>query len=566
MINSKMYFDVVINGNTYKIIETKVKPQKKGCAIATLQKIERVLKDNLTFSPDSANNSYVNFTKNELETTLIQQSYKIQKDYNKKQSKLFWIIRKIFSQKKLVAVYIERIRMLGFQMMESLPPELTAHVAKFLPVSIPLAQVSKQLSEFSKYAKLEKAREYGYKGQSCDEAVTYLKILFANLRLLCKSEIIPNIFHSYKGDGLEIDEEKTLENLKNLTTENLFYLFKDSKIYSAPHLSKFLLIIKDYWTISDCLTEDIKIAGSEALYTAANFGEKNIVEFLLHHKADPNVLTNEKDTPLHLAVMANKIDIVELLLKYGANPNIPDQNGDYLLSLAVNSGNSAMGEMLLKNGANPYIDVKHIIDEKTEIDTVEYGITHLLTEAVKREDTPIVELLLRYSDAPYVTDQTKIELLHHAVGKEALPIVKLLLDHGTPVNKLIKWKSALLLACEITHPNPEIVKLLLEHGANTNISTKKIPLLHQLILKGHDQIVELFLEKRPATCVNAVDITTIHSALKIAYQTKNIQIFNRLFEVSPKIALKICKGISDLATQERATDFVVLLREKLKKK
>jgi ankyrin repeat protein len=50
---------------------------------------------------------------------------------------------------------------------------------------------------------------------------------------------------------------------------------------------------------------------------------------LLEHKIDVNASSNEmKRTPLHEAVLSNKINHVKLLIKYGANPNLQDVDGN----------------------------------------------------------------------------------------------------------------------------------------------------------------------------------------------------------------------------------------------
>ena len=43
---------------------------------------------------------------------------------------------------------------------------------------------------------------------------------------------------------------------------------------------------------------------------------------LLSHKANPNIQTNEGDTPLHHAAFRGDRRMMNLLLKKGANPNI----------------------------------------------------------------------------------------------------------------------------------------------------------------------------------------------------------------------------------------------------
>lgn len=58
-----------------------------------------------------------------------------------------------------------------------------------------------------------------------------------------------------------------------------------------------------------------------ALHHAVNGKRTNIVKLLLEAKANPNLETQMKRTPLHLACLRRSIDIVKLLVQYGVNIN-----------------------------------------------------------------------------------------------------------------------------------------------------------------------------------------------------------------------------------------------------
>jgi FOG: Ankyrin repeat len=58
------------------------------------------------------------------------------------------------------------------------------------------------------------------------------------------------------------------------------------------------------------------------------------VSLLLSYKADPNIQTIEKKTPLHYAVVYKEPEIIKLLLKHEANPSIKDNSGQTPADLA----------------------------------------------------------------------------------------------------------------------------------------------------------------------------------------------------------------------------------------
>lgn len=62
--------------------------------------------------------------------------------------------------------------------------------------------------------------------------------------------------------------------------------------------------------------EDVDVVdldGNTALYYAAFHGNNSLVEFLLRHGANPNILCKE-DTPMHMAVRSQKNDVNSILI------------------------------------------------------------------------------------------------------------------------------------------------------------------------------------------------------------------------------------------------------------
>jgi len=95
------------------------------------------------------------------------------------------------------------------------------------------------------------------------------------------------------------------------------------------------------------------------LHTACSHGYEQIVELLLGSGADPNLI--EKHTglsPLHCASLRNHIGTAQLLLVEGANPNLLANNDTSSLYLASQNGHKDMVQLLLSNGADPDLVTK----------------------------------------------------------------------------------------------------------------------------------------------------------------------------------------------------------------
>ena len=80
-----------------------------------------------------------------------------------------------------------------------------------------------------------------------------------------------------------------------------------------------------------------------------------IIRLLLANNANPNIITNDKITPLHQAVLGGNTRVVELLLAAAADPNLslPSAfNTKSVLSYAVENNQSEIAQLLLEHGAS----------------------------------------------------------------------------------------------------------------------------------------------------------------------------------------------------------------------
>ncbi|MBN1392013.1 MAG: ankyrin repeat domain-containing protein [Sedimentisphaerales bacterium] len=256
------------------------------------------------------------------------------------------------------------------------------------------------------------------------------------------------------------------------------------------------------------------------------------------------------------AVEENKVALVRSLLDKGIGANIKDRHGTPLLLVSVARGYREMTEMLLNKGAD--VDIKddtRAISFKHKLikgsGEISYGGATALQVAAGKGYNDIVRLLLdKGADADISTDVIKsnavtkdgeqevsAELggtalnialavgkletaklllprtnnvntvcmkmmpLHYAIMHGRADIVKALLEKGADVNAvggdfdstplLLAIMSGLNDKC----PDPEIVKLLLEYGADANIKDKlgfiplQIACVHQRL-----EVMKLLLE------------------------------------------------------------------------
>lgn len=101
------------------------------------------------------------------------------------------------------------------------------------------------------------------------------------------------------------------------------------------------------------VTEIITPNGFTALHVASSFGHAQACQYLLEHKASPNVVQHSGASPLHFACQKNFVDVAEVLLRHDANPNMASFKGGITpLMMAGRFGSMQAARVLCANGAD----------------------------------------------------------------------------------------------------------------------------------------------------------------------------------------------------------------------
>ena len=247
--------------------------------------------------------------------------------------------------------------------------------------------------------------------------------------------------------------------------------------------------------------------GATALHWAINRDAgREIIELLLVSGAHPALVDTNGDTVLHRAV-ANFAgqEVIDLLLEHGADVEARNYTDTPVLTLAVGAGNGpAVIKALLTRGAevNPGKDTHGETPLSVAVGHAAYG-----------GNSKVIRILLKSgADATEKYYDEEITLLHryfyYLFGRGSSDsdafsnpdIVKLLLDHGVDVSvtresDLFFGGSLLFLALYLAASEPETIRLLLEHGASatTTIEGGYTP-LHFVPRIGSAEVAGLLLE------------------------------------------------------------------------
>lgn len=219
--------------------------------------------------------------------------------------------------------------------------------------------------------------------------------------------------------------------------------------------------------------------------------DKNVacVKFLLQNGAqvlEQDGLTNV----LHIAVLHGYQEIVyQLLLSNSHIVNSLDAKKRTPLYLAAGYGYYDIARTLLKNGANPNISAD------------DDGIETPLLAAI--QSNPI-----------------------------SINMIELLLDSGAKIDNRVDHQGISLLGYAINYP--EIVKLLLQSGADANLPDLdedgliKIPLLHKAVLNQNMSVMRILLDYRAD--INALGGITGGTALHEAVELCSLKIVDFLLK------------------------------------
>lgn len=258
------------------------------------------------------------------------------------------------------------------------------------------------------------------------------------------------------------------------------------------------------------------------------------IEFLLQRRssyAQASSLSGRR--VIIAAARKGRIDVMKLLLYYGANAKTSDYTGNSLLTIAMDQPNSLeMARLILKHGGDPN-------SSSTTGDSA-------LSGAVSRRNVPLAKLLLEAGAKATAKDYTGQPIIINAVkdvkisDEEKTQMVRLLLEHGaSPKVKDLSWDTSVLHHA-MDRANPEVIDLLLLHGADASGKRKGEPLIVNAIQAGRMDLVQSFL--RHGANPNVVDSKGA-SPILIALIQRNLELVRLLRQYNADV---------DAAAQELA--------------
>ena len=277
------------------------------------------------------------------------------------------------------------------------------------------------------------------------------------------------------------------------------------------------------------------IDGRTALFQAVYNGKTAVAQLLINNGAVVNAKDRNGVTALHLAARDGHEAVVQLLIDRGVDVNTKDVHGRSALHEAACTGNEAAVKLLLDRGADVRTEDNEGCSALHEVTL--HGNTAILQLLVdagvnidaknKSEKTALHRLAARWNEKVEIRQQIdsetknkdKIQALLDTSTAKTEAMTRLLVTRGADVNAKDRngWT---VLSGAARSGNLELVKLLLDNGGDVNSKDNNgYTPLHQAAsaLDGGESIVRLLLVHGAGTQVN----NDGNSALDIAISVGN---------------------------------------------
>lgn len=201
---------------------------------------------------------------------------------------------------------------------------------------------------------------------------------------------------------------------------------------------------------------DIDEKGLSALCRAARKGDTESAMSLISKGADVNFRTKTNQTPLQIAVSADRSDMAFLLIENGADVNIISDDGNSVLHWAAARGNL-------------YI-VEKIVDKGVDVNLINSSGFTPLHYAAGRGHTEVISYLIDHDADPNIKTNRQYTPLHQAISNGRVEVIKLLVPEGADLNYTTE-KGLTPLMVAAANSDIEMLEYLIEADADVNAKT-----------------------------------------------------------------------------------------------
>ena len=302
-----------------------------------------------------------------------------------------------------------------------------------------------------------------------------------------------------------------------MSTQNLEKVYNHSPLHIAVQNSDIQAVIT---LLADTTTklEARNSKGRTPLHCVTSY---KIVKDLLAAGANINALDKNGDTPLHVAILTQRVPVVQVLLQSGADVTLKNSyKGDTPLHIAVDPScrHATMVQLLMKSGAqanepNNFGETSLHVASKNNTSPIDRSIIKILMD--HGADISLLNC------AGKKAAEHKNSALHDAVALgETAGITKILMSKTDINYQDVYGRTALYEAVCKRGIESGVIRNLILAGSNVNLSDARdnTP-LHEAIIVGNLSITRLLLNAgAQINRQNKQGDTALHLAVKAGYR------------------------------------------------
>lgn len=271
-----------------------------------------------------------------------------------------------------------------------------------------------------------------------------------------------------------------------------------------------------------------------------------IVALLLQHGADVNSADKRNNTVLTYAALGGDVIDVKILIAKGALVNTTNAGGTTMLHAAALSGNLDTLKFFIAKGVNvnavddrgrtplwltaswtsPLEAFKLLIDNGADVKVRNSDGETLLMEVSGESGSDMATRLTQESKAKLLIEKGIDIDAQSDLSLAAQSFNSQLGGFGVDRSMATSGKTALMFA--VREHDPEMIKLLLAHGANVNLADEKgqTALMHACLAGMQDNAILLLKNKADPNSADSMGTT----AVMIATKADNLELCEALFD------------------------------------
>ncbi|XP_055375684.1 ankyrin-1 [Condylostylus longicornis] len=224
--------------------------------------------------------------------------------------------------------------------------------------------------------------------------------------------------------------------------------------------------------------------GETVLHVAAKMGNVKVVEILLQAGSEINTTNNKGQTPLMTAISNGNEEVAFYLLTKEAKINLQDDQGFTAIYYAAVMNNVRLTSHLLQNGARPFVthyllhicvqnnflEIARLLIEAGENVNIRFSGYTPLYLAIKQCNADMVDYLLKNGAQKFnrsVTKEFHVAVQNAESLNDFIKVARVLLDHGVCMDDENYWGETPLMTA-IMLEQFEIAAFLIKEGADIN--------------------------------------------------------------------------------------------------